>query len=96
MVKSTIIEYLKKVKSVFRHQLIDDIQSLGLKLKGRSPSGKFMEFIDQHGQVRVKIHAPDQVTNYPHLHLYHQDGSSLDSHLRRMVRKSPDAHIEIQ
>jgi hypothetical protein len=45
------------------------MDAAGLKLKGSSPDGKFMEFIDGSGNVLLKIHSPDKVTRYDHAHI---------------------------
>ncbi len=52
-----------------------------------------MEFQDKFGVVRVKIHPPDRVTNYNHLHIYNKAGNSLDKNLKVVDKKHLDAHI---
>lgn len=79
-----------------RTELIEDLQAGGLRLKGRSPDGRFAEFVDGNSTVRAKIHPPDAVTTYAHLHLYDSEGNALDSALRPVSQKSPDAHIRIR
>ena len=69
---------------------------VALKLKGQGKDGRFMEFEDKLGRVRVKIHPPDKSTSYHHVHLYDSKGRSLDSNLASVFYKSPDAHIEVQ
>jgi len=96
MNKSLIIKYLHSVKHVPRQQLIDDLQSIGLKIRGASPDGRFIEFVNKHGQVRVKLHASDKVTHYNHMHIIDNKGRSLSNRLQVVNRRSSDAHIEIQ
>lgn len=79
-----------------RTQLLADLQEGGLRLKGRSPDGRFAELVDGSGTVRAKIHPPDAVTPYDHLHLYDSEGNALDSALRPVSPKSTDAHIRIR
>lgn len=75
---------------------MEDLQGCGLRVKGRSPSGRFVEFADGSDNVRAKIHPPDAVTPYDHLHLYDSEGNALDSELRAVSPKSPAAHIRIR
>jgi hypothetical protein len=79
------------------------MESIGLKVKGQSPDGKFMEFIDSQGRVRAKIHPPetpkphtvDTAVKYPHLHIYDSNGNSLNKMLNIVSNKTIDAHIPI-
>jgi hypothetical protein len=41
----------------------------------------------------MRLDPPDKATNYNHVHLYDKEGNSLDSNLKRVDYKSPDAHI---
>lgn len=92
-----IKRYMANVNSVPRQTLIKDMESIGLKLKGKgSPDGKFMEFIDHKGRVRAKIHPPDGVTTTNHLHIYDSNGKSLNKVLEAVKKTSPDAHMPIQ
>lgn len=95
LTKKIIIHYLKHIRLVSRNQLIEDLKSIGLQIKGASPDGRFIEFINQHHQVRVKLHASDKITDYYHIHLYDYQGNSLNAELQVVSRKSPDAHIKI-
>lgn len=79
-----------------RTQLLADLQESGLRLKGGSPDGRFVELVDGSGTVRAKIHPPDAVTPYARLHLYDSEGNALDSALRPVSPKSTDAHIRIR
>jgi hypothetical protein len=88
--------YLSNVDQVPRETLIKDMESIGLKLKGGSPDGRFMEFIDHKGRVRAKIHPPDGVTTTNHLHIYDSNGNSLNKVLEPVKKTSPDAHVPIQ
>ncbi|WP_276528074.1 RHS repeat domain-containing protein, partial [Pectobacterium aquaticum] len=96
LTKDRIKDYLSDVKSVPREQLIEDLKSSGLKVKGQSPDGRFVEFVDKSGNVRAKIHPADKVTKYEHLHLYDKKGNPLDVNLNRVDYRSPDAHIGIR
>ena len=75
--------------------MVGDMESIGLKLKGKSPDGSFMEFVDRHGNVRAKIHPPDKVTTNEHLHIYDRSESPLDVNLNPVPPRDPVAHIEI-
>ena len=88
--------YLRNVEDVPREKLIEDMQKIGLKIKGQSPDGRFMEFVDSQGRLRAKIHPPDSVTPTHHLHIYNKDGESLNSALDVVTRRSPEGHIPIQ
>jgi len=79
-----------------RDQLVRDLEASGLKIKGKSPDSRFVEFVDSNGTVRAKIHPPDKVTIYQHLHIYDSGGNPLDANLNRVDFRSPDAHIPIQ
>ena len=79
-----------------RVQLLEDLHGGGLRLKGRSPDGRFAEFVDGRGTVRAKLHPPDAVTPYDHLHLYDSEGNALDSALQTVSPKSSAAHIRIR
>ena len=79
-----------------RAELIADLESAGLKVKGSSPDGRFMEFVDADGNVRAKIHPPDKVTKTDHLHIQDEAGQSLDAAGNVVKPDSPDAHVPIQ
>ncbi|CAG9001020.1 MAG: hypothetical protein CENE_03028 [Candidatus Celerinatantimonas neptuna] len=96
LTSSKVKDYLSNVEDVPREQLVKDLQSMGLKVKGQSPDGRFMEFVDKEGNVRVKIHPSDKVTKYNHLHVYDKESNPLNSSLNKVDRKSPEAHIKIQ
>ena len=68
---------------------------IGLTLKGQSPDGLFMEFVDKKGIVRAKIHPPDKVTLYHHLHLYDRKQGPLNKDLEHVDQRFPEAHIPI-
>ena len=48
---------------------------------------------DEAGKIRIRIDPPDKVTQYPHVHVYDNDGNLLDSLGNIVDRKSPDGHI---
>ncbi|MFZ3589124.1 hypothetical protein ACOI1C_07500 [Bacillus sp. DJP31] len=56
------------------------------------PYYKFIE-VRYNGLARVKIHPPDRVTNYHHVHLYNSYGQSLDRFGRVVDYRSQAAHI---
>ncbi len=92
-----IRNYLSNVDNVPRKQLVSDMESIGLKLKGKgSPDGRFMEFVDSKGRLRAKIHPPDGSTKTNHLHIYDKEGNSLNKVLEKVKFTSPEAHIPIQ
>lgn len=43
---------------------------MGFELKGYDISREFLEFADQEGNIRVKLHPSDDITDYDHMHLY--------------------------
>ena len=94
--RTQIREYLANAHTVPREQLVLDLQSVGLKIKGQGRGGEFMEFVDKKAQVRVKLHPPDPKTSVDHIHIYDNSKMSLSADLNRVSRRSPDAHIEIQ
>jgi len=96
LTKGFIIDYLRNVKHISRDQFINDLQLIGLKMKGCSPDMKFMEFVNQRGQVRVKLHPADKITNYSHIHILDSSGKSLNRNLRQVNHKSIEAHIAIK
>lgn len=51
------------------------------------------ELKDEAGKIRIRIDPPDKVTQYPHVHVYDNDGNLLDSLGNIVDRKSPDGHI---
>ncbi|WP_253944730.1 hypothetical protein [Paenibacillus sp. NEAU-GSW1] len=56
----------------------------------------FVHVKDANGNIRMRIDPPDKVTKYDHVHLYDENGNSLDINLNIVDRKSPDAHIPIK
>jgi hypothetical protein len=88
--------YLSNIQQIPRETLVRDMESIGLRVKGHSPDGRFMEFVDSHGKTRAKIHPPDAVTRNHHLHIYDSNGNSLNKALEAVSHRSPDAHIPIQ
>lgn len=93
--KGKIQNYLKNAHKKSSQEVAADLQAAGLKVKGKSPDGRFMEFVDSAGNVRAKIHPPDKVTQYPHLHIYDKKGNALSAQLGKVSPKSADAHIQI-
>ena len=91
-----IRNYLSNVDQIPRQTLITDMESIGLRVKGQSRYGRFMEFIDHKGRVRAKIHPPDAVTKEHHLHIYDKTENSVNEVLDRVARKSSEAHIPVQ
>jgi hypothetical protein len=87
--------YLANIEDSPRSTLVSALESIGLILNGKSPDGRFMEFIDQAGRVRAKLHPPDKVTKYHHLHLYSRKGRPLTRSLLDTTADSPAAHIRI-
>ena len=78
-----------------RNETIEYLQSLGYKIKGKSPGGRFIEFVDKKGRIRAKIHPPDKITNFNHLHLYDEKGNALNSKFKIAHSRSSGAHIKI-
>lgn len=91
-----IIKYLSDVDSVPQNTLIQDMVSIGLKVKDVSKDGLFMNFIDNEGILRAKVHPPDKITKNYHLHIYNQDGNFLNKVLEVVSRKSSDEYIPIK
>ena len=83
------------LNKISKKLLIKKMKSSGFSIKGKSPDGKFLEFIDKEGRLRAKIHPPDKITKYNHLHLYDECGNSLNSKLKKVSSRSIEAHIEI-
>ena len=53
----------------------------------------FVHIRDADGNMRIRIDPPDKVTNYPHVHVYDNNGNLLDSFGNIVDRKSPKGHI---
>ena len=45
------------------------------------------------GNYKIRIDAPDRITDYNHMHIYDKNGEPLDINGNIVNRKSPDAHI---
>ncbi|NGX56370.1 MAG: tRNA3(Ser)-specific nuclease WapA [Candidatus Anoxychlamydiales bacterium] len=86
---------IKLNSKVPKEGVISWLQKNGLKIKGKSPNGKFIEFMDKNERIRAKIHPPDKVTKYNHLHLYDKKGNALNAEFKKTNRKSFESHIEI-
>ncbi len=95
LTRSGIKSYLSNAQSYPKNKIISDLESIGLKIKGQSPDGRFMEFVDKYGNVRAKIHPSDKLTKFDHLHLYNKSGNSLNSNLNVVERSCESAHIRI-
>jgi hypothetical protein len=93
--RAQLKDYLSNVHEIPRDQLIKDLESIGLKLRGGSKDGRFMSFFDKYGNERVKIHPPDRATTYDHIHIYDKNGRDLNADLSTVSYKSPEAHIPI-
>ena len=93
LTRDDIKKYLGEVKNKTHDQISQDLEKLGLEIRGQSPDGKFKEFVDKHGNIRAKLHPPDKVTKYPHLHIYDKAGKSLDSNLSKVPARAVEAHI---
>ncbi|WP_455718515.1 polymorphic toxin-type HINT domain-containing protein, partial [Anaerosporobacter sp.] len=53
----------------------------------------FVHIKDEAGKMRIRIDPLDKVTQYPHVHVYDNDGNLLDILGNIVDRKSPDGHI---
>jgi hypothetical protein len=93
LTKKKITEYLEKGIYSSSEDLVKDFNSVGLLPKGRSPDGRFMEFSDKSGNIRVKIHPADKVTRYEHIHVYDKFGNALDINLNKVDKRDSAAHI---
>lgn len=93
LTRAKVKNYLSNAESLSKKQIVSDLESIGLKLKGKSPDGKFFDFQDRFGNTRIKIHPPDKVTPYDHLHVYDKRGNPLNKYLEVVDRRSIDAHI---
>lgn len=89
-----IRSYLQKVEHVSWPQLVKDLESMGLKNKSSIPD--FPNFIDSKRRTRAMIHHAESKTQYDHLHLFNNQGKSLNKELKVVKKDSPDAHIKIK
>ncbi len=96
LTRNSIKKFLNNSSSYSREQLIKDFEGLGFKVRGKSPDGRFIEMSDRFGNLRVKIHPPDKVTKYDHLHIYDKSGNCLNKNLEVVERTSSEAHIQIR
>ena len=53
----------------------------------------FVHIKDETGIMRIRIDPPDKVIQYPHVHVYDNNGNLLDKVGNIVDRKSPDGHI---
>ena len=53
----------------------------------------FVHIKDETGKMRIRIDPPDKITQYPHVHVYDNNGNLLDKLGNIVDRKSPDGHI---
>jgi RHS repeat-associated protein len=93
LTRTKIKDYLSNAESVKKNQLITDLESIGLQRKGKNDQARFVEFIDKTRNVRAKIHPPDKITQYDHLHIYDRAGNPLNKDLEIVCRTSQEAHI---
>ncbi len=95
LTRTSIKDYLREVRHLTREQITNDLKSIGLRIKGQSPDSRFIEFVDNNEILRVKIHPPDNVTSFDHLHIYDRTGRSLNRNLQTVNKRSPESHIQI-
>ncbi len=95
LTRTSIRAYLSEVTALCQKQISRDLELIGLKISGKSPCGRFIEFKDWFGNIRVKIHPADRITTYNHIHIYDKAGNSLDTNLKVVSRSSTEAHIPI-
>lgn len=93
LTRESIRTYLSNLELTNRTQIISDLESVGLKQAGKSPDNRFLEFNDRFGNTRVKIHPPDKMTLYDHLHVYNKRSNSLNRNLEVVDKRSVEAHI---
>ena len=93
----SLLESLKDLPNMDRQAITkainDNIPSL--KYKGGSPDGRFMQWEQINGDIKVRIDPPDGKTNYHHIHISDSKGNSLDIQLQIKPETSPDVHIPI-
>lgn len=53
----------------------------------------FVHVRDEAGNLRMRIDPPDKKTQYDHVHLFNEKGDPLDTKLKVVDKRSPDAHI---
>jgi hypothetical protein len=93
--REKIKSYLSNIQTLSKEEIISDIQATGLRIRGKSPDGRFIEFQDKLNNIRIKMHPADKITPYDHLHLYDRKGNSLNSQLKAVDRRSAEAHIPV-
>ena len=86
-------KYLGDLRNVKKKEFVGDLEKIGLKLNGASPDGRFMNYVDKGGRIRVKIHPPDKRTNFHHIHIYDKEANPLTASLEISERTSLDSHI---
>jgi len=101
LTKQRITKYLEKVHEVPREQLVQDLESIGLKPQKGSGDGRFLKFKHKETEQfnRVEIHEPHpgkDGAQYPHLHIRNKQGQPLSKDLAPVDFRSPEAHIEVQ
>jgi hypothetical protein len=92
LTRTSIKDYLGNVNKLSREQIISDLESIGLIMQRNN--GRHFTFLDRMGRTRAKIHPPDRVTHYHHIHVYDRNGNSLNTQLKIVQPKSKGAHIE--
>ena len=96
LTKGKITEYLVENQFDSVEELVRDLNKIGLEIKGKSPDGRFMEFKDKTGKVRLKIHPSDKITKYNHIHIYDKKGNPLNVRLEIVTKTDPSAHIPLK
>ena len=81
--------YTNNIPNMTKQEIIDAIPD---NWKYTEHNG-FVHIKDETGKIRIRIDPPDKVTQYPHVHVYDNDGNLLDSLVNIVDRKSPDGHI---
>jgi len=54
LTRTKIKAYLSNAGSLNKKQIISDLESIGLKLNGKSPDGRFLDFQNRLGNTRIK------------------------------------------
>ena len=86
-----------------RQEIITSLEKVGLAPKGKIniPWVEFSKktLIDsgiKKPPVKAKIHPPDEISKYHHLHIYDAKGNSLSKDLMKVPKQSLEAHIPIK
>ncbi len=80
---------IKNIPNMTRQEILDSIPDDWVFTEHND----FVHVRDVAGKIRIRIDPPDKITQYPHVHVYDDEGNLLDIFGNIVDKKSPDGHI---